>query len=126
MNTKKLHNNKYFVGSYKEFEKTKGWFIGSFFDDDNNCKTDKIEIQYKEQPVGHICKKHYHEHKVEIMLMLEGKAVYTINNKAVEIKAGQFIFMDVNNVTRGEFLENSKYFAIHAPSIPTDKISMEN
>jgi len=34
--------------------------------------------------------------------------------------------MDINNVTKGEFLEDSKYFAIHAPSIPTDKISMEN
>jgi len=120
-----MPNNKYFVGQYSQFEKYKGWFIGSFFEEGHPCKTDKLEMQYKEQPAGHICKKHYHQKKIELMIMIEGRAIYTINDKDVEIKKGDFLFIDTGNITEGKFMEDSKYFAVHAPSIPDDKIAID-
>lgn len=125
MNTNNLKNEKYFVGKYKEFNDTKGWFVGSFFNNNHPCKTDKVEVQYKEQPAGHICKKHYHKKKVEIIIILEGKAIFTINDAKLEIKTGDFLFIDRNNITLGEFIEDTKYFSIHAPSITDDKVCVD-
>lgn len=125
MDTNQLNNGKYFVGKYTNFEERKGWFIGSFFDENHPCKTDKVEVQYKEQKAGHVCKKHYHQKKVEILLILEGKAVFTINDTRVDLKTGDFLFIDTNNITLGEFIEDTKYFTIHAPSIPDDKVKVD-
>lgn len=117
-----MENEKYFVGRYSNFEERKGWFIGSFFDENHLCKTDKVEVQYKEQRAGHICEKHYHQKKVEILLILEGRAIFQINDTRIEIKTGDFLFVDMNNITMGEFIEDTKYFTIHAPSITNDKV----
>lgn len=53
--------------------------------------------------------------------MLEGKAKYRINGNEVLLERGKYLFVDCNNVIEGEFLERSKIFALHAPSIPEDK-----
>jgi len=37
------------------------------------------------------------------------------------LESGKYLFIDVNNVISGEFLESSKIFVIHSPSISTDK-----
>ena len=123
--TSKLKNNKYFVGSYKKgFENRKGWFLGSFFEADNPLKTDQIEIVYKKHSKGEIIEDHYHKEKVEVLIALSGKAKYTINGKGFILKSGDFVFTDVNNVIRGEFLESSEVFAIHSPSLPEDKFKL--
>lgn len=125
MNTDQLKNGKYAIGQYTKFVDRKGWFIGSFFDENNPCKTDKVEVQYKEQSADHICKTHYHQKKVEILLILEGRAIFTINDTKTEVKKGDYIFIDTNNITQIDFIENTKYFTIHAPSITDDKIKIE-
>ncbi len=125
MNANKLKNEKWLVGRYCDAKERNGWFIGSFFDEKHPCRTEKVEVQYQEQKAGHICKKHYHEKKVEILLVLEGRAVFTINGVEAEIKTGDFLFIDVNNTTTGKFVENTKYFTIHAPSIPDDKVKLD-
>jgi len=125
MNTEQLNNEKYFVGKYTNFEKRKGWFVGSFFDENHPCKTDKVEVQYMEHKAGHVCKKHYHQKKVEIILILDGRVIYTINENKVEVKKGDFLFVDINNTVLGEFIEDTKYFSIHAPSITDDKVKVE-
>lgn len=64
----------------------------------------------------------YHEEKIELLLILEGHAKYKINGTEVELRGGDYLFIDVKNVTEGEFLAPSKIFAIHSPSLPTDKV----
>lgn len=125
MDTTKLKNDKYLLGRFNKPNDFKGWFVGSFFDENHPCKTDKVEILYRENEKGHICKAHYHQQKVEIIIMLAGKAEYNINNKSVILNSGNFLFVDVNNIISGEFLQDSKIFAIHAPSIPSDKTVIE-
>jgi len=119
---KKLGNNKYFSGKYTDSGQYGGWFIGSFFKDQNNpCKTDLVEVMYREHKAGYVAKPHYHKEKIELIIILEGKAKYIINGKDIILESGDFLFIDKNNIIAGEFLEPSKIFAIHSPSIVSDK-----
>lgn len=124
MDITKLKNGKYFLGEFKKSNQYRGWFIGSFFEEGHPCKTTKLEILYREHKAGHKCKAHYHKKKVELIIMLEGKAICKINGNDVTLDTGKFLFVDTNNIIEANFLENSKIFAIHAPSIPTDKIAV--
>jgi mannose-6-phosphate isomerase-like protein (cupin superfamily) len=125
MDTEQLKNNKYFFGRYTDPGIFKGWIIGSFFSEDHPCKTDKVELLYKEHLVGDIEKPHYHKEKVELIIMLEGSARYNINGKDILLEKGNFLFIDVNNIIHGEFLKPSKIFVVHTPSLPKDKILIE-
>lgn len=48
IDTTQLKNGKYYVGKYNEPNDHKGWFVGAFFDEGYPCKTDKVEVMYKE------------------------------------------------------------------------------
>jgi hypothetical protein len=72
MDTSQLKNGKYFLGRYTNPGEFKGWQIGSFLDEGHPCKTDKIELLYKEHVAGDIEKPHYHKEKIELIIMLEG------------------------------------------------------
>lgn len=63
MSTQKLGNNKYQHGKYKTKNEHKGWFVGAFLKKNNPCKTDKIEIVYREHKPGETSKPHYHKQK---------------------------------------------------------------
>jgi len=125
MDTTKFKNGKYFLGDYKEPNDYKGWFVGAFIKDDDPCKTEKLEVVYREHDQGDKTEPHYHKKKIELLVMLEGKARYQVNGNEVILESGKYLFIDVNNVIESEFLEKSKVFAIHAPSIPTDKYLVE-
>ena len=60
IDTNVIQNGKYYSGSFKGYDETKGWFIGSFLSEDNPCKSEKIEVMYKEHKVGDTSKKHLH------------------------------------------------------------------
>lgn len=122
MNKLIFKNNKYFVGKFGEVNDFKGWFVGSFLGKNHPCKTDKLEVMYTEHQRGDICKSHYHQQKIELLIMLDGKACYKVNGKEVLLNTGDFLFVDINNIIEGKFLEKSKIFAIHSPSLSTDKV----
>jgi len=122
MDTSKLKNGKFFYGQYANFSQNRGWFVGSFFEENNPCKTDNVEVCYYEHTKEDVVAPHYHKLKVELFIILEGKAKYTVNDKEVILNKGDFIFVDVNNIVSIKFLELTKVFAIHSPSIPGDKI----
>lgn len=125
MNTEQLKNDKYFLGCYTNPGAFKGWQIGSFFDKNHPCKTDKIELLYKEHIAGDTEKPHYHKEKIELILMLDGSAKYNVNGKDVLMEKGNFLFVDVNNIIHGEFLKPSKIFVVHTPSLSKDKTMVE-
>lgn len=124
MDTTKLKNNKYKVGNFKKQNEYRGWFVGAFLKDEDPCNSDKIEILYKEHSAGDNAEAHYHKEKIELLLFLKGKAKYKINGKEVILTEGSYLFVDVNNIIEGDFLKDSAIFAIHSPSIPTDKVTI--
>ena len=118
-----FQNNKYFVGNWTDVGKDhRGWFVGNFFEDGHPLKTKDVEVFYWEHQIGYKSEAHYHQEKVEVIIFLEGEAKYTINGKQNILKAGDFIFIDSNNIVEGEYLKPSKIISIHSPSILTDKI----
>ena len=122
---KDFKNGKYYIGPYKKgFEKRKGWFLGSFFEEENPLKNEQIEICHTTHEKGEIIKPHYHEKKVEVLIIIKGRACYTVNGKKFILRSGDFLFADVNNVIEGEFLVPTEIFAIHSPSLPKDKITL--
>ena len=125
MNISQVRNGKYFLGQYNKLNDYGGWFVGSFFEGGHPCKTDNVEVLYKEHKPGDICKPHFHKQKVELLIMIEGEARYVVNDNEVILKSGNFLFVDVNNIISGEFLKPSKIFAIHSPSIVTDKVEVD-
>jgi mannose-6-phosphate isomerase-like protein (cupin superfamily) len=118
----KLKNNKYFAGKYTDFDDNQGWFINSFIEKSNPRYCEKMEVLYKEHKAGDKTQAHYHNKKIELLILLEGKAKYTVNGKDIILEKGDFLFVDVKNIISGEFLEPSKIFAIHSPSMSTDKV----
>jgi len=120
--TTKFKNNKYFVGRYTEPNEYRSWFVGAFMNKNHPCQTDKVEVLYRECPVGFIQKPHYHEEKLEILIVIEGKAKYFVNDNEVVLEKGDYLFVAANNVVSGEVLELCKMFTIHAPSLPKDRI----
>ena len=108
-----------------DFEKTKGWFVGSFFEEGNPCKTDKIEALHILHKPGDISAKHYHQEKIELIIILGGEAKYFINDELINLKKGDFLFVDVNNTVEGKFEKECELLAIHSPSIPSDKVRLE-
>jgi mannose-6-phosphate isomerase-like protein (cupin superfamily) len=121
MNKTQKPNSLYYKGDYKTDKKHRGWFIGPFLEDGNPCKTNLLEIIYKEHTAGSEVEHHYHEKKDEILILLEGKAEYKLNDDPVIIHAGEFIYIHPGVKISGVFLEASKIIAIHAPAIPGDK-----
>ena len=113
---------KYFLGNINEKNEYGNWFVGSFLEEGHPCKTDKVEFLHRVVEKGHVCKPHYHEEKLEILIMLKGKAKYKINDDELMVTEGNFIFIDVNNVIQVEFLEDSQIIVIHSPSLPKDKV----
>jgi quercetin dioxygenase-like cupin family protein len=122
MNTTTLKNGKYYHGRFDAFEKTRGWFVGSFFEEGHPCKTEHVEIAFAKHNKGSIVGPHYHKLKVELIIVLKGKVKYKVNDQEVTLNKGDFLFADVNNILSADFLESSEIFAIHSPSIPTDKV----
>jgi len=121
MNTSQLKNGKYFFGKYKSSNKHKGWFIGSFLDKDHPCKTDKVEVLYRELKKGDTDEPHFHKSKIEVVIVIKGKIKFKVNGKAIVLRTGDYLFLDKNNIVSSEFLESTKIFVIHSPSIPNDK-----
>lgn len=117
----KLKNGKYYHGQYENNKENKGWFIGSFLGEDNKCKTNKLEVMYCHHHKGDIVANHYHKEKVELLIIIQGSAKYNINGTDIFLTKGDFLFIDINNIICGVFLEDSEIFAIHSPSIPSDK-----
>jgi quercetin dioxygenase-like cupin family protein len=121
MDTSKLKNGKYYSGKFAEAGQYRGWFLGSFLDKEHHAKTDQLEAMYFEHMAGEIYAEHYHKQKVELIIVIDGKAKYTVNGNEIMLNSGDFLFVDVNNVIAAEFIEKTKLFAIHSPSIVTDK-----
>lgn len=122
---KRKANNKYYVGKYSDYEDRRGWFIGDFFEEGHPCKTGLVEVQYnKVKKAGAVCGNHYHNTKVEILLFLQGKAIFTINEKKMTVKKGEFIFIDGSNSITIDFVEDCEFFSVHSPSLPKDKVKL--
>lgn len=121
MDASQLKNGKYSFGKFTEPNEYRGWFCGTFMKDDHPCKTDKLEVKFAEHKRGDTEKPHYHKRMIELLIFLEGKAKFKVNDEEFVVDKGGFAFIDKNNVISIEWLEPSKIFAIHTPSLTQEE-----
>lgn len=111
----------YYVGNFKSgFEKSNGWFVGSFLPE-GFAKTNDVELKYFNHIAGEKFDFHKHNKKIEIGIILSGKMKLIVNNEEFIVESGQFWFAEKGEVVMQEFLEKTEGFAIHAPCVPSDK-----
>ena len=96
----------------------KSWFSGPW-----NSKL-PIPVGYANEGIN---EKHYHTEMYEIYLVAIGSSVIEINNKKINLKAGDMITIEPGETHT--FLESSKdyyHFVIHTPFVKNDKIVVSN
>ena len=116
---------KYIKGQFQNNPESRGWFVGDFFPSDHPAKTDKFEIGFYERKKGYEMELHMHEQKVELIIIIKGKAEYQIDGDNIELNDGDYLFMQTHAKISAVFLEDTQLFALHAPSIPKDKVTFE-
>lgn len=121
MDTSQIKNGKYYHGNYTEPNEYRGWFCGTFMKSNHPGKTDKLEVKYTEHKCGDAEKPHYHRKMIELIIMLEGKARFQVNDEEFLIQKNNFVFIDRNNIISIQFLEDSKILAIHTPSLTEEE-----
>jgi len=94
--------------------KPKGWFLGPW--------NSHVPI-----PVGYanrgIDEKHLHTRMFEVYMVASGMATVAIDNRKVEVKAGDVLVVEPNETHT--FLHSSAdymHFVVHAPFVKDDKV----
>lgn len=76
MDLAQFKNNKYYLGKFDQSNQFEGWFVGSFWAMIIPVKRARSRFFiYNEHQPGDICQPHYHQQKIELLLMLDGKLV---------------------------------------------------
>ena len=93
-----------------------GWFIGDF--EPSIWRTSAYEVGYKHHTAGEPWPTHYHEHMDELTFLLSGTMI-----RQGQTMTGPVIF----ELSRGEiadpvFVTDCTIFIIKAPSVPGDKV----
>lgn len=113
----------YAIGNFQEDSKNhRGWFVGTFIEE-GAARTSDVEIKYWEFPAGPTS----HDTKVsaifECTIVLSGKICGTIDNKNIELSAGEYIAIEPgtpNNLV-AEIIEQATGLTVKAPSDPSAK-----
>lgn len=96
----------------------KGWFFGPWNSDV------PVPVGYANEGIDLM---HYHERMYEIYLVGQGTSVMQIDGRTVELKQGDAIVLEPNEVHT--FLSSSDdyfHFVIHTPFVKGDKVIIKN
>ena len=94
----------------------RGWLIGDF--NPSIYKTKDFEIGYLLHKKGEVWDVHYHEHLLEINILIEGDMI--LNN--MEIKKNDIFVIDKMQIAAPIFLTDCYIICIKIPSVIGDKI----
>ena len=97
-----------------------GWFIGNF--EPSVLKTTTFEVGILKHTKGEEWPKHKHEHLEEYNYLVSGKMF--INN--TEINSGDVFVFQRGEIADPVFLEDCLVVVIKVPSVPGDKVIIED
>lgn len=97
----------------------KGWFVGDF--ERALIRTKDFEVAVKYYKKGDTDEVHYHKVADEITVVVYGKC--KINDK--EYGPGDVIWLEPNDISRFEALEDSANVVVKKPSVMGDKYIVE-
>lgn len=105
--------------TYKINEMKNGWFIGNF--EPSILKTKDFEVGVLHHHKGEVWPKHKHEYLEEYNYLLSGKML--INNCI--LNAGDLFVFEREEIADPIFLEDCIVIVIKVPSVPGDKVIIE-
>lgn len=96
-----------------------GWLIGDF--EPTILKTSKFEVAIKKYKKGECEKTHFHKIATELTAVISGKV--RMGNEY--LYPDEIIWLEANEATDFEAVEDTITVVIKIPSIPNDKIIIE-
>ena len=94
-----------------------GWFVGNF--KPNLIASEELEFGYKKIPAGTDPDFHYHKHKTEYTILIEGKIELQFNKQIITPIATIILYPNEKNDQH--FIEDSLILIINTPSKTGDK-----
>ncbi len=114
------------IGKVKDQqEKWRGWLVGQFLQGEFNDSN--VEIFYKKFKKGEFADKlHLHPVGVEYLIMVSGKMIMKIGEEIVELSDGDYVKIPNNTPDKIiEIVEDSTFIGLRYPSIPDNKVFLE-
>ena len=99
---------------------TRGWVVGDFTPSILNTKD--FEVGILKHSKGEKWPKHYHVKADEYNILLDGKMII----QGRELNAGNIFIIEKMEIADPVFLEDCRVLVMKVPSVPDDKIIVEN
>ncbi len=105
----------------------RGWICGHFYPKGSVFHRNDVEICFKNIPVGHEEKLHYHLCSFEFLLILNGKVEYEIDGDRQILTSGMFYILHPGSTERiVKVYEEITVLAVRLPSIPRNKVFVDS
>lgn len=105
----------------------RGWICGQFFPENSLLKTNNFEVKYGQLYPGDVEPEHYHPQGEELFIIIKGKVKIVIDGEEYIFKKGDFVFEKAKtHEAIAEVLEPTIFIAVRTPSIPDNKVFVEN
>lgn len=101
-----------------------GWIYGKFMPDNDLAKDERAEIKVAKLDNSFTSKPHYNKTSTKIDIIWEGKAIWLVDGKEIEMKTGDYLIIPpktvacIKKVISDELIVQTLRF----PSIPDDKV----
>lgn len=122
-----MEKKRYQTGAFADFAETRrGWITGQFFPEDTLQHEDLVEIKVVECGPDFRAERHHHVKGKAWVLVIRGAVHFVLDGEEITVKAGEFVIQQpdcVEEITGAD--EDSQFIAIHAPSVPDNKVLLE-
>jgi mannose-6-phosphate isomerase-like protein (cupin superfamily) len=104
----------------------RGWICGHFYPKGSVFHRHDVEICFKTIKIGHVERNHYHLCSFEFLVILSGKVEYEIDGDLQILEPGMFYMLYPGSTERiVRVIEDITVFAIRLPSIPNNKVFID-
>lgn len=116
----------YEIGKINGSKTISGWLCGQFFSEESGLKTGQLEVKYAKMMPGETEPKHYHPTGQEMLIIIEGKMRVVLDGDEHILQGGDFVFQRSGTCeTLAEVIEPTTYIAIRTPSVPDNKVVID-
>ena len=122
-----MEKKRYQTGAFADFaESRRGWITGQFFPEGTLQHEELVEIKLVECGPDFRAGRHHHKEGKAWVLVTRGALYFVLDGEEITVSAGEFVIQQpdcVEEITGAE--EGTQFIAIHAPSLPDNKVMVE-
>jgi len=105
----------------------RGWLVGQFFPEDSDFHDDNVEIYFKKLAKGDISDRlHKHPQGNEYLVVISGKLIYQLGEDEITLENGDYVAVPGDTPDKIiEVIEDTEILGVRYPSIPNNKVFLE-